>query len=467
MRASFLPASAHELGKHVFLTAIVVLITVLNVAGASTAARTERAVVGIKLTILLLFVAVGFAGVSPARLAPAQWGPPLSLVAGGMIIFLAYEGFELIANTAEDVADPGPTLTRAYYLSVGFVIILYVLVAVVSSGSVPTRQLVNARDYALAVAARSALGSAGFASVGVAAMLSTASAINATLYGSARMTYTIAKSRELPAQLERPIWNQPLEGLLITAVSTIVLANLLDLASISTMGSAGFPIIFAVVNAAEARTAGERGSAAWISTAAALACTAALAALLARSSPAAAGVLASWSPWRSASKPLLDVSPAPAGGNAHDHPTGRPQSHRRRRGRLQAVRRRPALGPVPRRVHRRHPPSSLRLALHRRVGLPLGSSRLARRPAGPGPQQERYPRPRPGPGPRLRGRSPGETAGHRGRRQPHQDPAADQRAPGCSWSAAAATVGSPACCSARSAPPAPSTLTARSLSSTA
>src|SRR5665811_2333203 len=99
--------------------------------------------------------------------------------------------------------------------------------------------------------------------------LSTASAINATLYGSARLTYTIAKSRELPAGLEQRIWNEPLEGLFITAGSTILLANLLDLESISTMGSAGFLIIFAVVNVAEARTASERGSAAWISVVAA------------------------------------------------------------------------------------------------------------------------------------------------------------------------------------------------------
>ena len=289
--ASFLPAAQHELGKHVFLTVAVVLIAVLNVAGASTVARAERYVVAIKLTILLLFVVVGMAGVSTSRLAPDQWSPPLSLVAGGMIVFLAYEGFELIANAAEDVVDPARTLKRAYYISVVFVIVLYVLVAVVAVGSVPVAQLVDARDYALAVAARPTLGQAGFALIGVAAMLSTASAINATLYGSARMTYTIAKARELPAQLERPIWNQPLEGLIITAAATLVLANVLNLQSISTMGSAGFLIIFAVVNIAEARTSKQRGSAPWISIVAAVACAGALAALLAKSSLGSAGVL--------------------------------------------------------------------------------------------------------------------------------------------------------------------------------
>ena len=46
-----------------------------------------------------------------------------------MIIFLAYEGFELIANTADDVRDPRRTLPRAYFIAVGFVVVLYVLVA--------------------------------------------------------------------------------------------------------------------------------------------------------------------------------------------------------------------------------------------------------------------------------------------------------------------------------------------------
>ncbi len=289
--ASFLPQSAHSLGKHMFLTAAIVVITAVNIAGASTVARAERVIVVIKIAILLLFVAVGVAGVSSERLAPAQWSSPVSVIAGGMIIFLAYEGFELIANTAEDVADPARVLTRAYYISVLFVIALYVAVAIVSVGSLPLSQLINARDYALAEAARPALGAAGFAMIGVAAMLSTASAINATLYGSARMTYTIAKSRELPAQLDRPVWNQPLEGLLITAAATVVLANVLDLASISTMGSAGFLIIFAAVNLAEARTARRRGSTPWISVTAAMACVAALAALIAKSSLLSVSVL--------------------------------------------------------------------------------------------------------------------------------------------------------------------------------
>lgn len=196
---------------------------------------------------------------------PGAWSTPLDLVTGGMIIFLAYEGFELIANSSADVRDPGRTLPRAFFTAVGFVLVLYFLIAAVAVGNLPVPKIVAAKDYALAVAAEPFLGPGGFLLIAVAALLSTASAINATVYGAARLSYVIAKDGELPAVLEKKVWNEPLEGLLITAGATLVIANLMDLSSLSTMGSAGFLLIFAAVNAANAKLAKETGSLRWVS----------------------------------------------------------------------------------------------------------------------------------------------------------------------------------------------------------
>jgi len=171
-----------------------------------------------------------------------------------MIIFVAYEGFELIANTARDVRNVARTLPRAYFTAVGFVIGLYVLVSLVTVGNLAVDKIVAAKDYALAEAARPFLGQAGFTLIAVAAMLSTASAINATLYGAARLSYCIARDGELPAALERKVWSEPVSGLLITAALTLLVANAFDLTSIATLGSAGFLLIFATVNAANAFT---------------------------------------------------------------------------------------------------------------------------------------------------------------------------------------------------------------------
>lgn len=278
--ASFLPSSWQPWSKHALITASVLGLTGLNMLSADLIGRAETWIVGIKVAILLVFAAVGAFGIQTSRLAPAQWTGPMQLVVGGMIIFLAYEGFELMANSAEDVVSPETTLPRAFYSAVGFVIALYVAISAVAVGNLPVDKIVDAKDYALAEAARPFMGSFGFTLIGVAALLSTASAINATLYGSARLSYMIAKDGELPAALDRQVWNEPLEGLLITSGATLLVANLFHISSISTMGSAGFLLVFAAVNGANAVESERIGSRRWLAIVGVVACLGALAALV-------------------------------------------------------------------------------------------------------------------------------------------------------------------------------------------
>ncbi|MGA8259582.1 MAG: APC family permease [Arenicellales bacterium] len=278
--ATFFPGSMTFAARHGLISAVILSIGLLNMFSANVIGKAEDWIVGLKLLILVVFVVLGFADIEPARLAPGTWTAPLNLVAGGMIIFLAYEGFELIANTSEDVRDPARTLPRAFYTSVIGVIVLYLLIAAVTVGNLPVADIVAAKDYALAAAAKPFLGQAGFTLIAVAALLSTASAINATLYGAARLSYVIARDRELPRVLEKKIWNEPIEGLVVTTLATLVIANSLDLSSISTIGSAGFLIIFAAVNLANVRLQSRTGGTAWISAPAAVGCLGALAALV-------------------------------------------------------------------------------------------------------------------------------------------------------------------------------------------
>jgi hypothetical protein len=92
-----------------------------------------------------------------------------------------------------------------------------VAISVVTIGNLSLDRIAKAEDYALAAAARPFLGQPGFTLIAVAALLSTGSAINATLYGAGRLSYVIAKEGELPEALEHKVWRRPIEGLLITA----------------------------------------------------------------------------------------------------------------------------------------------------------------------------------------------------------------------------------------------------------
>ena len=153
-----------------------------------------------ELAVLLVFSLGGLAFVDTARVSPSAFPSIGSIVYAGTLIFLAYEGFELIANASEDARQPERTLPRAYAIAIGGVICLYVLVAFVAVGNLSTKAIASERDYALAAAARPFLGSAGFKLIAIAAVVSTGSAINATLYGAAKFTFLMARDGELPGR---------------------------------------------------------------------------------------------------------------------------------------------------------------------------------------------------------------------------------------------------------------------------
>ena len=116
--------------------------------------------------------------------------------------------------------------------------------------------------------------------IAIAAMLATSSAINATFYGSGRLTYLIAKTGQLPKELERDFHGQPLEGMILFAMLTLVVANFVPLSAIATMGSVGFLLVFLAVNFANFKQRKETGWGGWISLLGVAACAVALAALV-------------------------------------------------------------------------------------------------------------------------------------------------------------------------------------------
>ncbi len=271
--------------SHIFMSFIILLATGINYYSIKVVGKIESYAVIIKLVILLTFVVVGIYGLfgneNLSQLAVSNWEAPLKLITGGMVIFVAYEGFELIANAAPGIKNPERNIPRSYYISVLFVIALYITIAIITVGSLPFGDIAKAEDYVLAEAAKPLLGKVGFTVITVAALISTFSAINASLYGGSRVSFELAEDDELPHELTKYCWNQPI-GLAITAVLTLIIANTLDLESISTAGSIGFLLIFAMVNYVAFKKASEINGNKIIALLAALLCFTALIALIAQ-----------------------------------------------------------------------------------------------------------------------------------------------------------------------------------------
>ena len=227
----------------------VVALTIVNAFGAAVMGRGETFIVAVKVAILVLFAVVGLWFVKVENLSPALWPPAQSVLFGAGVLFIGYEGFGLVTNAAADMRNPRTMLPRALYIAVVLVIAIYLVVAVTVTGNLTNTEIARASDYALAEAARPFLGEFGFRLIAVAALFSTASAINATLFGSANVCYMIARDGELPAVLTRTAWESATGGLLLTAGLVVLMILCFDLSGIAMMGSAAFLLVYAAVNA--------------------------------------------------------------------------------------------------------------------------------------------------------------------------------------------------------------------------
>jgi len=260
----------------------IVVLALVNLIGPALAEKSGGAFNIGKLSILSIFVIAGLtsSGLTLERLTPADWVPAADIVAGGMLVFLSYEGFELIANAAPQIRDPHKNIPRALYGSVLIAIAFYLLIIVVSLGHLTFEALSKARDYSLCAAAEAFMGRGGFLLLAAGAVLSTASAINAGLYGASKIPVEMSHVDQVSGIFMRQIHGRHPIGLAIITGITLLTVGYLNLRELSAAASAGFILVFAMVNLANAKLATQTASKWWISAVGALVCMAALATML-------------------------------------------------------------------------------------------------------------------------------------------------------------------------------------------
>ena len=180
--------------------AILAFFTGLNLRGVGEAGGVEVVLVWFKLAVLVGLAGWGLAQWDPMILS--QGVPDAGLGAalfGGASVFMAYEGFQLVTYDFDDIENPRKTLPRAVLSAIVVVIGVYVVVALGVPMLIGADQVVQNQEVALAVAGRAAFGVVGLVVVSIGAAFSTGSAINATLFATARLAYEVAEDGELPA----------------------------------------------------------------------------------------------------------------------------------------------------------------------------------------------------------------------------------------------------------------------------
>ena len=173
----------------------------INLRGVRTSGMTEDLIVYSKIAILFLFAVVGLKSANYSKFTPLFSKGIHSVFLGAVVIFVAYEGFQLITNAVVETEDPDRNVPRGIYGSILVTGTIYFLLAVVAVGTLSYEEIVKAKEYALAVVAGPILGIWGKFLVGFAALLATSSAINSTLFGASRIAAEMAKGGMMPRSL--------------------------------------------------------------------------------------------------------------------------------------------------------------------------------------------------------------------------------------------------------------------------
>jgi amino acid transporter len=253
-----------QLLRPLISTVVVAAFVGLNLRGVHETGLFEDIAVYIKIVVLLSLATLGvvFYDGSVTALDFFSKGV-VSPIAGFAIIFVSYEGFQLLVYDYEDIENVEQVLPIGMYAAISIAILIYVSVSFMATLHLTPEQLLAHREVALAEAVSNipALGGAGFVLVIISAMKSTSSGINATLFGTSRLVHKIATEGALPRVFSfRNRDGIPVYSLLIIGSLTAAFAALGTLKQITEFGSVAFLISFAVTNYTNIVLADETGS---------------------------------------------------------------------------------------------------------------------------------------------------------------------------------------------------------------
>ena len=253
-----------EHGAGLFVTLVIGgLFIHINARGTAVTGLAENVLTVSKLLILAVFVAYGLGAVvdAPAR-AVESFNPFLPQGMEGVIVamgltFIAFEGYDLIATVAEEIKEPEKNIPRATFISLGITVVMYLLIlfvalaAVEPPGGEPSwRFLGDYGETAIVRAAEGFMPAFGVAVIVFGGLLSTMSALNATILASSRVAFSMGRDRWLPKAVAtiHPERRTPHIAILLTGVILLAVALTLPIEAVGSAASLIFLLTFAMVN---------------------------------------------------------------------------------------------------------------------------------------------------------------------------------------------------------------------------
>ncbi|KPN30193.1 putative fructoselysine transporter [Halolamina pelagica] len=185
-----------------------VVLTVVNLVGTENAAKLQNYVVGLLLTILVVFLSYGgldVLGVFGSESTPEQFLPfgVMPVFTTAALVFTSYLGFAQVATVAGDIKDPGRNLPLAMVGSVLTVAVLYVATIFVATSAFGSGRLATFGETAMVEVARAFVGDAGAMAILLGGLLATVSSANASVLSTSRAVFAVSKDALLPTMASR------------------------------------------------------------------------------------------------------------------------------------------------------------------------------------------------------------------------------------------------------------------------
>lgn len=249
--------------KKLLAALVAVLFIYINYKGASETGTAGNIVTVAKMLILGVFIASGIYVMFHTPGWTAKFTPFLPVGFGGVLAamgltFIAFEGYEIIAQTGEEAVNPKKTIPRAILLSLIIVVPIYILIALVSIGALiapegqTTWQFLGIHKELGLVEAAKQFMPFGTILLLIGGLMSTMSALNATTYSSTRVFFAMSRDHNLPHSFRKVSQKTkvPHIALLFSGLLIIFVAVALPIEDIAAAADVMFLLLFLQVNIA-------------------------------------------------------------------------------------------------------------------------------------------------------------------------------------------------------------------------
>lgn len=240
----FVPTANEGALRVVLISAVVLLLTIVNFIGVrESAIMTNLFTVG-KIVPLIVFAAVGLFFVQPENFAFVATPDYNSFSSAVLLLIYAYVGFEAAVIPAGETKDPQKNVPFALLTALAFCAVLFIVIQIVAIGTLP--ELAKS-ERPLADAAGQFLGSFGAAFIAVGALISILGNLNGGFLAASRIPFAMSEQKELPAVIgaTHEKFKTPYVALFITAAAMLVLTVQSSFVSALTIATITRLIVYA------------------------------------------------------------------------------------------------------------------------------------------------------------------------------------------------------------------------------